>query len=91
MRALGRKKNRRKTKRNNGFKSYKFNAISLTVIAIITLIMSIVLSVIYIYADNSLKELQTQTIHEFIIKTPHFKNDIDNKNYNLILDHLNRR
>ena len=90
MRALGRKKNRRKAKRNNGFKSYKFNAISLTVIAIITLIMSIVLSVIYIYADNSLKELQTQTIHEFIIKTPHFKNDIDNKNYNLILDHLNR-
>ena len=81
---------RRKSSGKTSFKSYKFNGISVAVILVITLIMLIVLSIIYIYADNSLKELQTRTIHELIVKTPNFKNDIDNKNYNLILNHLNQ-
>lgn len=91
VRALAKKRNRRrKSSRNINFQSYKFNAISLAVILVITLIMLIVLSMIYIYADNSLKDLQTKTIHELVVKTPNFKIDIDNKNYNLILNHLNQ-
>lgn len=88
---MGKKRNRRrKSSGRINFKSYKFNAISLAIISIITLIMSIVLSMIYIYSDNSLKDLQTQTIHELVVKTPNFKADIDNQNYNLILSHLNQ-
>lgn len=81
---------RRKSTRKTSFKSYRFNGISVAVILVITLIMLIVLSIIYIYADNSLKDLQTRTIHELVVRTPNFKNDIDNKNYNLILNHLNQ-
>lgn len=81
---------KRKSSKKINFQSYKFNGISVAVILVITLLMLIVLSIIYIYADNSLKDLQTRTIHELVVKTPNFKNDIDKKNYNLILSHINQ-
>ncbi|MBQ4122211.1 HAMP domain-containing protein [bacterium] len=88
---MGKKKlKRKKAKKNLGFKNYKFNSISIAVNIVIIIIMMIILSIIYIYADNSLKELQTKTIHEFIVKTPDFKTNIDNKRYDLILSHLNQ-
>ncbi len=65
------------------------NTIAITIIFVIFMIVGIMESVMYVFSQDNLKNLQNELSSDFIANTQVFINDINNDQYDRIKDDLN--